>query len=172
LVVTSRNWTAYDVFLLRFQEDNGEVLKLREKEKGDWKKLTLAEKKVLYRASFCQTIAEVLYLFVNYVFKNKCSFLRKDKTGNYSPIVALCSEANVWWKFFICTLLIMVFYNIIYFKMTSQYYIVFKSVVWKKGDESFRINAVLGLGVCRIEPRFSPESCVLPCAPLHIHLVH
>jgi hypothetical protein len=104
--------------------------------------------------------------------KIKCAFLRKDKTGNYSPIVALCSEANVWWKFFIWTLLIMVFYNIIYFKMTSQYYIVFKSVVWKKGDKSFQINAVLGLGVCRIEPRFSPESCVLPCAPLHIHLVH
>ena len=43
----------------RFQEDSAEILKLREKEKGDWKKLTLAEKKVLYRASFCQTIAEV-----------------------------------------------------------------------------------------------------------------
>jgi hypothetical protein len=43
----------------RFQEDSGEILKLREKEKGDWKKLTLAEKKQLYRASFCQTIAEV-----------------------------------------------------------------------------------------------------------------
>merc|ERR1712080_797776 len=28
-------------------------------EKGDWKKLTLEEKKVLYRASFCQTLAEI-----------------------------------------------------------------------------------------------------------------
>ena len=32
---------------------------LREKEKGDWKKLTLEEKKTLYRASFCQTFAEM-----------------------------------------------------------------------------------------------------------------
>lgn len=32
---------------------------LREKEKGDWNKLTLEEKKALYRASFCQTFAEM-----------------------------------------------------------------------------------------------------------------
>lgn len=32
---------------------------MREKEKGDWKKLTLEEKKILYRASFCQTLVEV-----------------------------------------------------------------------------------------------------------------
>ena len=46
-------------FFSRFREDSPEILKLREKVKGDWKKLTIAEKKVLYRASFCQTIAEV-----------------------------------------------------------------------------------------------------------------
>ena len=43
----------------RFKEDAGDIAKLREKEKGDWKKMTLEEKKVLYRASFCQTLAEV-----------------------------------------------------------------------------------------------------------------
>ena len=32
---------------------------LREKEKGDWKKLSIQEKKALYRASFCQTFAEI-----------------------------------------------------------------------------------------------------------------
>ena len=32
---------------------------LREKEKGDWKKLTLIEKKQLYRASFAQTLVEI-----------------------------------------------------------------------------------------------------------------
>ena len=32
---------------------------LKEKEKGDWKKLTVEEKKTLYRASFCQTLTEV-----------------------------------------------------------------------------------------------------------------
>merc|ERR1712131_272970 len=44
---------------IRFKEDAGDVAKLREKEKGDWKKLTVAEKKALYRASFTQTLAEV-----------------------------------------------------------------------------------------------------------------
>jgi len=44
---------------IRFKEDKGEIAVLREKEKGDWKKLTLEEKKVLYRASFCQTLAEI-----------------------------------------------------------------------------------------------------------------
>merc|ERR1712184_173660 len=44
---------------IRFKEDTGEIAKLREKEKGDWKKMTIEEKKALYRASFCQTLAEV-----------------------------------------------------------------------------------------------------------------
>merc|ERR1712083_1208281 len=44
---------------IRFKEDSGDIAKLREKEKGDWKKMTLEEKKALYRASFCQTLAEV-----------------------------------------------------------------------------------------------------------------
>lgn len=44
---------------IRFKEDTPEIGKLREKEKGDWKKMTVAEKKELYRASFCQTLVEV-----------------------------------------------------------------------------------------------------------------
>lgn len=32
---------------------------LREKEKGDWKKLSIEEKKALYRASFRQTFSEM-----------------------------------------------------------------------------------------------------------------
>merc|ERR1711915_776984 len=44
---------------IRFKEDVGDVAKLREKEKGDWKKMTLEEKKAVYRASFCQTLSEV-----------------------------------------------------------------------------------------------------------------
>jgi cytochrome c oxidase subunit 4 len=32
---------------------------VREKEKGDWRKLTLEEKKTLYRASFCMTFSEM-----------------------------------------------------------------------------------------------------------------
>ena len=45
--------------IFRFKEDKGEIAALREKEKGDWKKMTMEEKKALYRASFCQTLAEV-----------------------------------------------------------------------------------------------------------------
>ncbi len=44
---------------IRFKEDSGDIARLREKEKGDWKKLTKEEKKILYRASFCQTLAEI-----------------------------------------------------------------------------------------------------------------
>merc|ERR1711944_389493 len=44
---------------IRFKEDTGDIAKLREKEKGDWKKMTIEEKKVLYRASFCSTLAEM-----------------------------------------------------------------------------------------------------------------
>jgi len=44
---------------IRFKEDAGDITALREKEKGDWKKMTVEEKKALYRASFCQTLAEV-----------------------------------------------------------------------------------------------------------------
>ncbi|RWS06237.1 cytochrome c oxidase polypeptide IV-like protein [Dinothrombium tinctorium] len=44
---------------IRFREDDDYIKKLREKEKGDWKKLTIDEKKALYRASFCSTIAEI-----------------------------------------------------------------------------------------------------------------
>merc|ERR1712203_1221051 len=43
---------------IRFKEDTPEIVKLKEKEKGDWKKMTAAEKKELYRASFCQTLTE------------------------------------------------------------------------------------------------------------------
>lgn len=44
--------TYFDDFLLQA---------LREKEKGDWKKLSVQEKKALYRASFCQTFSEMKY---------------------------------------------------------------------------------------------------------------
>lgn len=43
---------------IRWREDTPQIKALREKEKGDWKKLTKNEKKTLYRASFCQTFAE------------------------------------------------------------------------------------------------------------------
>jgi cytochrome c oxidase subunit 4 len=43
---------------VRFRANDATVTPIREKELGDWKKLTLDEKKLLYRYSFCQTLAE------------------------------------------------------------------------------------------------------------------
>lgn len=51
--------TDYPMPAVRFREDTPEICALREKEKGDWKKLSLEEKKALYRASFCQTFSEM-----------------------------------------------------------------------------------------------------------------
>uniref|UniRef100_A0A1D1Z9C5 Cytochrome c oxidase subunit 4 isoform 1, mitochondrial n=1 Tax=Anthurium amnicola TaxID=1678845 RepID=A0A1D1Z9C5_9ARAE len=43
---------------IRFSPEDAQSKALREKEKGDWKKLSIEEKKALYRHSFCQTFAE------------------------------------------------------------------------------------------------------------------
>lgn len=43
---------------IRFKEETSEIAKIREKETGDWKRMTVEEKKALYRHSFCQTLAE------------------------------------------------------------------------------------------------------------------
>ncbi|XP_053204195.1 cytochrome c oxidase subunit 4 isoform 1, mitochondrial-like [Panonychus citri] len=44
---------------IRFKEDSPDMLALKEKEKGDWKSLTIEEKKQLYRHSYCRTYAEL-----------------------------------------------------------------------------------------------------------------
>lgn len=44
---------------IRFKENTPDIVALREKEKGDWRKLSLEEKKALYRASFCMTFSEI-----------------------------------------------------------------------------------------------------------------
>ncbi|XP_034106739.1 cytochrome c oxidase subunit 4 isoform 1, mitochondrial [Drosophila albomicans] len=43
---------------IRYGEVSPESCALREKEQGDWKKLSIEEKRSLYRHSFCQTYAE------------------------------------------------------------------------------------------------------------------
>lgn len=43
---------------IRFRQDDEIIKPIREKEKMDWKKLTKEEKKLLYRYSFRQTLAE------------------------------------------------------------------------------------------------------------------
>lgn len=49
----------YPMPAIRFREATNEINALREKEKQDWKKMSTEEKKALYRASFCQTFAEM-----------------------------------------------------------------------------------------------------------------
>ncbi|XP_011299463.1 cytochrome c oxidase subunit 4 isoform 1, mitochondrial-like [Fopius arisanus] len=44
---------------IRFKEITPDLQLIKDKEKADWKKLTIQEKKELYRASFCQTFAEM-----------------------------------------------------------------------------------------------------------------
>lgn len=44
---------------IRFKEETADIVKIKQKEAGDWKKLTLEEKKALYRHSFCQTLTEL-----------------------------------------------------------------------------------------------------------------
>ncbi|KAG4066414.1 hypothetical protein HA402_007050 [Bradysia odoriphaga] len=65
--VVGYGWNGYPVYHdnlhypmppVRFREDTPEIKALREKEKGDWNKMSVHEKKALYRASFCQTFAE------------------------------------------------------------------------------------------------------------------
>jgi len=44
---------------IRWRETTPEIQALKDKEKGDWKKLSNEDKKALYRASFCQTYSEM-----------------------------------------------------------------------------------------------------------------
>jgi len=44
---------------IRFKENTKEVLALRQKEKGDWKAMSLEDKRNLYRSSFRETYAEM-----------------------------------------------------------------------------------------------------------------
>merc|ERR1711874_697784 len=56
---------------IRFKENTPDIQALHEKAKGDWKKLSMEEKKAIYRASFAQTFSEM-----------------KAPTGEWKSIVA------------------------------------------------------------------------------------
>jgi len=74
---------------VRFRENTPDIVALREKEKGDWKSLSLDEKKTLYRASFCQTYSEM-----------------KAPTGEWKAIVAgllLGMSVTGWFMVFLKT---------------------------------------------------------------------
>ncbi|KYN06223.1 PREDICTED: cytochrome c oxidase subunit 4 isoform 1, mitochondrial-like [Cyphomyrmex costatus] len=67
---------------LRWKENTPDIMALKEKEKGDWKKLSIEEKKILYRASFRQTFSEM-----------------DAPTGEWKGIVGLSlliSSAGIW----------------------------------------------------------------------------
>jgi cytochrome c oxidase subunit 4 len=66
--IVGYGWNGYPSYMdrpefpcpaVRFRENSKEVLALRAKEKGDWKSLSLDDKKSLYRASFRQTFSEM-----------------------------------------------------------------------------------------------------------------
>lgn len=78
--------TDFPMPAVRFRANTPDVLALREKEKGDWKKLTIEEKKALYRASFCQTFAEM-----------------EAPTGDWKfclAVALMISSAAVWYYMF------------------------------------------------------------------------
>ncbi|XP_014203619.1 cytochrome c oxidase subunit 4 isoform 1, mitochondrial-like [Copidosoma floridanum] len=49
----------YPFSAIRYRSCTPELMAIREKERGDWRKLSAEEKKFLYRASFRQTFAEM-----------------------------------------------------------------------------------------------------------------
>ena len=51
--------TDFPMPAIRYKEVTPDIQALKEKEKGDWKKLSIQDKKALYRASFRQTFAEM-----------------------------------------------------------------------------------------------------------------
>jgi len=70
---------------IRYKEVTADIQVLKDKEKGDWSKLTIEEKKALYRASFGQTFSEM-----------------KAPTGEWKSIIglSLVGVSLACWIFF------------------------------------------------------------------------
>ncbi|CAH1396213.1 unnamed protein product [Nezara viridula] len=79
---------------IRFREISPIYKALKEKEKGDWRSLSIEEKKTLYRVSFCQTFAEM-----------------NAPTGRWKPVIGtaliLLSTGLL-----LCTLIRMIYENL------------------------------------------------------------
>jgi len=76
---------------IRFQEPSASNSEVREKEKGDWKALTLAEKKALYRYSFCQTFTEI----------DQMSGQWKQTLGMTFAWLGMCCWLIYWVKYYV-----------------------------------------------------------------------
>ncbi len=92
--------------------------------------------KTNYWSKLNKSIYEFLYQFYKVLY-------------HWEPANYVNSTVNRTSWNFISKLISLQSYNIIYFNLTSQYYIVFKSVVWKKGDESFQ-KCHPGFGCSRV----------------------
>ncbi len=115
----------------------------------------------------------VLWIIVREVFQSAISepdILNdldfSEKGGIVDPITEIQEIESLDQNFLI---------NIIYFNLTSQYYKWMKSFLSllseRREMRDSKKNAVPGLGVGSNPGHLAPESCVLPCAPLHFHKV-
>lgn len=108
---------------IRFKEDTPEILKIKEKEAGDWKKMTLEEKKALYRHSFAQTLTEL-----------------QEPTGDWKKVLGITCLflsfsiwSMIWLKFYV--------YDPLQKTITDEEYV--KASVKRMID--MRVNPVQGL---------------------------
>jgi len=83
---------AFPASAIRFKEPTEENAIIRQKEKGDWKALSMTEKKELYRYSFCQTYAEM--------DADTNTGEWKADVGNAFACLGLCALGLIWIKYF------------------------------------------------------------------------
>ena len=100
--------TIYNPFPnIRFKEDTPEIAALRKKAEGDWRRMTVHEKKTLYRADFCQTIEEMTarsgdwMMIIAGVMMLTCITLWVDEIFNqYGKYIFLIMAALKEFRFF------------------------------------------------------------------------
>jgi len=83
---------AFPACEIRYQEPTESNAGVRQKEKGDWKLLTMTEKKELYRYSFCQTYTELV--------ADRRTGQWKEDAGNLLAIMGACCAGWIWFKYF------------------------------------------------------------------------
>jgi len=89
---TYEDHLAFPGCAIRFQEPSSANAEIREKEKGDWKVMSIDEKKALYRYSFCQTYSEMN------ADRNTGEW--KKDVGNTIALFGVCCLGWIWMKYF------------------------------------------------------------------------